>query len=276
MSLDTTASPTPSSPCILIYAARERARTFARTAFPRRKAKTVVVKSVEEFDHAIRRELIDAAIVDLGAPTDDSWVIAGRAQDFPSTAFFGLVPARAGDTPTIAKCAQLEFADVLAEHIDEEVARELVGPYTYTTRFARALHEPPPSIGLVTETQRKTWEAIIQHGGRPVTTRELASTIGVTREHLSRNFAQGRGANLKRVIDLVRLISAAELSKNPGYDVRDVAAVLGFASSSHLAVTTQRIASTRPASLSGLRTVDLIERFTQGRTRSRATIASQE
>jgi transcriptional regulator GlxA family with amidase domain len=102
-----------------------------------------------------------------------------------------------------------------------------------------------------------------------VTTKELATALGVTREHLSRNFAQGKGANLKRVIDLVRLLSAAELSKNPGYDVRDVATVLGFASSSHLAVTTQRIASTRPASLSGLRAIDLIERFTQGRTRSR-------
>ncbi|HSU98131.1 MAG TPA: helix-turn-helix domain-containing protein, partial [Gemmatimonadaceae bacterium] len=96
-----------------------------------------------------------------------------------------------------------------------------------------------------------------------------AAVMGVTREHLSRNFARDRGANLKRVIDLVRLISAAELSKNPGYDVRDVAAVLGFASSSHLAVTTQRIASTRPASLSGLRAVDLVDRFVQGRTRSR-------
>jgi transcriptional regulator GlxA family with amidase domain len=150
-----------------------------------------------------------------------------------------------------------------------------VGPYAYTTRFAKALHEPPASLGLVSETQKKTWEAIIQHGGRPVTTHELAATIGVTREHLSRNFAQGKGANLKRVIDLVRLISAAELSKNPGYDVRDVAAVLGFAASSHLAVTTQRIASTRPASLSGLRTVDLVERFTQGRTRSRTAARPQ-
>jgi AraC-like DNA-binding protein len=268
MSMETVTS--PSSPCILIYAVRERSRTFARTAFPRRKAKTVVVKSAEEFDQALRREVIDAVIIDLGAPSDEGWAIAAKACDFPSTPFFGLVQNRSADTPAIARCAQLGLADVLADQIDEDVARDLVGPYTYTARFAKALHEPPPSLGLVSETQRKTWEAIIQHGGRPVTTHELAATIGVTREHLSRNFAQGKGANLKRVIDLVRLISAAELSKNPGYDVRDVAAVLGFASSSHLSVTTQRIASTRPASLPGLRTVDLVERFTQGRTRSRA------
>jgi AraC-like DNA-binding protein len=259
----------PSFPCVLVYATRERARAFTRTAFPRRKAKTILVKSIEEFDQAIRRELIDAALIDLGTPTEESWTIAAKACDFPSTPFFALVPSRASDTPTIARCAQLGFTDILTEQIDEEVARELITPLTYTARFARALQSPPPSLGLITETQRKTWESIIQHAGRPVTTKELAATIGVTREHLSRNFAQGKGANLKRVIDLIRLISAAELSKNPGYDVRDVATILGFASSSHLAVTTQRIASTRPASLAGLRTIDLIDRFTQGRTRSR-------
>jgi AraC-like DNA-binding protein len=262
----------PAFPCILVYATRERARAFVRGAFPRRKAKTVIVKAPDEFDHAIRRELIDAVLVDLGTPTDEAWSIAGKAVDFPSTPFFGLVTPRAGDTPIIARCATLEFADVLSDQFDEDAARELITPLSYTARFARALHTPPPTLGLTTEPQRRTWEAIIQYAGRPVTTRDLAATIGVTREHLSRNFAAGKGANLKRVIDLVRLISAAELSKNPGYDVRDVATILGFASSSHLAVATQRIASTRPASLAGLRTIDLIDRFTQGRTRSRTSL----
>ena len=45
--------------------------------------------------------------------------------------------------------------------------------------------------------------------------------------------------------------------------------ILDFASSSHLAVTAQRIFGTRPASLARLRTTDLIDRFAQGRTRSR-------
>ena len=49
----------------------------------------------------------------------------------------------------------------------------------------------------------------------------------------------------------------------------DVSAILDFASSSHLAVTAQRIFGTRPASLARLRTTDLIDRFAQGRTRSR-------
>ena len=69
----------------------------------------------------------------------------------------------------------------------------------------------------------------------------LAKHLGVTREHLSRTFAAEGAPNLKRVIDLVRLLAAAELAKNPGYDIRDVASVLDFASSSHLSSTAQRV-----------------------------------
>ena len=259
----------PTSPCVLVYTGRERARSFVRAAFPRRRGRTIMVRSSDEFAAAIRRELIDAVVVDLAAQGDEHWTVAARAIDFPSTAFFGLLPFRTTDAESLARSASYGFADVLCEQTDELSARDLVAPYGYSARFARALADAPESLGLNTETQRRTWQAIVQHAGRPVTTSTLAGVMGVTREHLSRNFARDRGANLKRVIDLVRLISAAELSKNPGYDVRDVAAVLGFASSSHLAVTTQRIASTRPASLSGLRAVDLIDRFVQGRTRSR-------
>ncbi len=265
--IDTTAS--PASPCVLAYVPRERGRTFLRTAFPRKRARTITAKTPEEFDQCLRRDLIDAVVVDFVMAGDDAWTVAAKSVDFPSIPFFALVQSRATDGPTIARVAQLGFADVLTEQVDEDTAMALIAPYTYTTRFANALVDPPSSLGLVTEAQRQTWKNIIQHAGRPVTTTELAAVVGVTREHLSRNFAQGKGANLKRVIDLVRLLSAAELSKNPGYDIRDVAAILGFASSSHLAVTTHRIASTRPASLSGLRSVDLIERFVQGRTRSR-------
>ena len=262
-------SASPTVPCVLVFAGRERARSFVRAAFPRRRGRTVMVRTIDEFEAAIRRELIDVVVVDLAAPGDDQWTLAARAGNFPSTPFFGLLPFRTTDAESVARSASFGFADVLCEQVDEAFARDLVAPFGYSARFARALSRAPAALGLTSETQRRTWQAIVQHAGRPVTTTTLAAVMGVTREHLSRNFARDNGANLKRVIDLVRLISAAELSKNPGYDVRDVAAVLGFASSSHLAVTTQRIASTRPASLSGLRAVDLIDRFVQGRTRSR-------
>jgi AraC-like DNA-binding protein len=283
----------PELATLLVYTSRERARAFVRAAFPKRKWKVVMVRDIAEFRDAFRTILIDAALVDVGSATaatsaggeypgsslssmpsmsagaDDSWRIASLAHEFPSAPFFGITPLRATDAPAIARCASLEMCDVLVDGLDESVARDLVAPRTFSARFVAALSDPPPSLGLKTEMQLATWRGILAGSGRPVRTAALAREVGVSREHLSRHFSAPGAPNLKRVIDLVRMIGAAELAKNPGLDVRDVAKILGFASSSHLAVTAQRVLGTRPASLSRLRTVDLIERFTQGRTRSR-------
>lgn len=280
-------------PTILAYAPRERARSLVRSAFPKRKWRVIAARDATEFSSTLRRILIDAALVDIGSPlaiaalattgsgsdgpfattnggsSDETWKIAALAQEFPSAPFFAISPLRATDAPAVARCATLEFCDVIADGIDEPVARELVTPQTFSARFYAALVIPPPALRLETPMQLASWRAILAGGGRPVRTSTLAKAAGVSREHLSRNFSGIGSPNLKRVIDLVRMIAAAELAKNPGLDIRDIAKILGFASSSHLAVTAQRVLGTRPASLSRLRTIDLIERFVQGRTRSR-------
>jgi AraC-like DNA-binding protein len=207
-------------------------------------------------------------VVDFGG-NDDYWSAGALAREYPSTPFFGVLPMRATDGPAIARCVQNEFIDVIADGIDDSILRDLIAPHTFSFRFAAALQNPPAGLALTTPMQLATWRAMLPYAGRPIRTSDLAQTVGVTREHLSRHFAQGGAPNLKRIIDLVRLIGAAELSKNPGYDIRDIAAVLGFASSSHLAVTANRVLGTKPASLARLRTVDLLDRFLQGRTRSR-------
>ncbi len=274
---------------ILAYAPRDRARALVRGAFPKRKWRVVIVRDITEFKATLRKSFVDAVLVDIGSSaaamsaggesgpggssigitTDDTWKIGALAHEFPSSPFFGISPMRATDAPAIARCASLEFCDVIAEGIDDSVARDLVAPRTFSARFAAALNDPPPSLGLRTDMQAATWRSILASAGRPTRTAALAAEVGVSREHLSRHFSTPGAANLKRVIDLVRMIAAAELAKNPGLDIRDVAKILGFASSSHLAVTAQRVLGTRPASLSRLRTIDLIERFAQGRTRSR-------
>ena len=249
-------------------AGRERTRTALRTAFPRRKWRIAITKNPREFADAFSRTLVDAAVVDFGG-TDDFWPAAAVARDYPSAPFFGVLPMRATDGPAIARCAASEFSDVLADGMDDQILRDLITPHTFSFRFAKALHNPPAGLALTSPMQLATWRAMLPYAGRPIRTSDLAASVGVTREHLSRHFAHGGAPNLKRIIDLVRLIGAAELSKNPGHDIRDVAAVLGFASSSHLAVTANRVLGTRPASLARLRTVDLLDRFLQGRTRSR-------
>jgi AraC-like DNA-binding protein len=254
---------------VLVYANRERARSLAKSAFPRRRARLLLTRTPDEMDNAFRASLVDAAIVDLAGAQEETWRAAALAREFPSVPFFGLTTLRAAEAPALAQCAALDFADVLVESVDDAVIRDLVQRHAFSTRFSAALNEPPDALGLQTPLQHAAWRAIVAWTGRPVRTQLLADAVGVTREHLSRTFAAAGAPNLKRVIDLVRLISAAELAKNPGYDVRDVAAVLDFASSSHLSSTAQRVVGMKPASLARLRAVDLIERFTRGHGRSR-------
>jgi AraC-like DNA-binding protein len=255
--------------CIAAFAARESARLSLKRAFPRRRARLVLARTPAGFERVFRRELVDAAVVDVDHATEDTWRAAALARDFPSAPFYGVVSYRGADGPAIARCADHEFADVLAEAVDAAAVRELVMRNGFTARFARALDVPPPGLGLETPLQLRAWRAVVGAAGRPVRTEVLARALSLTREHLSRRFANRDGPNLKRVIDLVRVLAAAELAKNPGYDVADVAVVLSFASPSHLATTAKRVIGARPVSLARLRAVDLVKRFTDGRERSR-------
>ena len=261
--------PSGPPPVVVLHSSRERARAVARASFPRRRARLLLAKTPEELEHTFRTSLVDAAIIDLGSATEETWRAARLAREFPSVPFFGLTTLRASESPALAQCADLDFADVLVEAMDDAVLRHLVIRQAFSTRFAVALSEPPEALALSTPLQQQAWRCIVGWAGRPVRTQLLADSLKVTREHLSRTFAAEGAPNLKRVIDLVRLISAAELAKNPGYDVRDVAEVLDFASSSHLSSTAQRIVGTKPTSLARLRAVDLVERFTRGHGRSR-------
>lgn len=254
---------------IALFVQRERARSLMKAAFPRRRTRVLLARTPSDFDAVFKSTLVDAAVVDVGGAHEDTWRAASLAREYPSVPFFGLSALRAAEGPALAQCATYEFTDVLVEGVDDAAARELVTHLGFSARFARALCEPPRTLGLATPLQRAAWQFIVSHAGRPVRTSTLAEHLRVTREHLSRSFAASGAPNLKRIIDLVRIVAAAELAKNPGYDLRDVANVLGFASSSHLASTASRIVGTRPASLARLRTVDLIDRFVKGHGRSR-------
>jgi AraC-like DNA-binding protein len=256
-------------PTVVAFATRERTRAMLRSAFPRRRGRLVVTRSATDLAQHLRTSLVDAVVVDVGGPHDEAWKAAALAREYPTMPFFGVTPFRAADGGIIAHCAASEFADVLADGIDDGVARALIVRRGFSQRFADALAEPPDVLGLRSDLQRRAWSWLVAHGGRPVRTAALAADFACTREHLSRSFAANGAPNLKRVMDLVRLIAAAELAKNPGYDLRDVAVVLEFASSSHLSSTAQRIAGTRSASLSRLRAVDLVDRFAKGHGRSR-------
>lgn len=257
-------------PAVLAFAPRERVRTLMRRAFPARRGQLRVCRTAAELKDVFGGALVDVVVVDLANASDDTWAAASCAREYPCTPFFGIVPFRVADAPTIARSAALEFADVLADSIDDGVLHGIVTPAAFTARFAAALAPAHRTLGLTSPTQHRAWTWIIGRGGRPVRTDLLASVLGVTREHLSRSFAAAGAPNLKRIIDLVRILAAAELAKCPGYDTADVSRVLHFASTSHLSSTAERVCGASVASLSRLRAGDIIERFRQGRGRSRS------
>lgn len=258
-------------PTIVACASRERCKDALRRALPRRRAKLSFVRGGAELTAVLQQTLVDAVIVDLGHATDETWAVAATAREFPSIPFFAYAALRASELPALARACTLEFADCIAEGVEDELCRDLVMPATFTVRFATALRGAEERLGLTTALQHDAWRYIVAQGGRTVRTEAIAAAVGLTREHLSRRFAADGAPNLKRVIDLVRLLAAAELAKNPGYDLPDVARVLGFASASHLSASCQRLVGVKSASLTRLRPTDLMDRFVkQGRGRSRS------
>lgn len=255
------------APLVIAYTPRERTRTWVKRVAGKRLGRLVLTRTPQEFSGVFRRELVDAALVEI-SPMDDGDRAAGLALEYPSVAFFGITPFRAADGPALARCAELDFADVLVEAIDEGVLRDLVNRHGYSARFASVLASPPPALSLGSPLHLAAWHFIVAGAGRPVRTSVLASALRVTREHLSRSFGGGGAPTLKRLIDLVRLLSAAELAKNPGYDASDVARVLRFSSSAHLSLTAQRLIGRRATSLAAMRGVDVLDRFVAERART--------
>ncbi len=258
-------------PSVVAYGSRERARDLVRRALSKRRGRVHFVRTRDDLVNALHTSLVDAVVVDFAQPGDEVWAAAGVARDFPSIPFYALAALRPADMPTVSRAMALEFADCLAEGCDDDVVREVVLPGTFTVRFATALRDAPARLGLSTPLQCDAWRYIVAQGGRVVRTEAIASALGLTREHLSRRFSADGAPNLKRVIDLVRLLAAAEFAKNPGYDVPDIARVLDFASASHLSATCQRLLGVKSGSLARLRPEDLMDRFVrQGRGRSRS------
>ncbi len=248
---------------ILAYATREHTRTRIRASLVRIHRRGVLVRTEKDFANAFRTHFVDTALVEV-AGDGDGHAPAELAREYPSVPFIALTPFRPVDAPAIARCAELDFADVLADGTDDGLLGHALLTNGFSTRFAAALHAPPHPLSLTTPLQLAAWRASIAHAGRPVRTAEIADALGVTREHLSRSFTAGGAPTLKRVLDLIRLLAAGELAKNPGYDLSAVARLVGFTSSAKLSATVTRVVRAHAGALSALRATDLLERFLRG------------
>lgn len=225
-------------------------------------------RDARDVEGLLRRELVDAVVLRIRG---SAWAapIPMLRDRFPRVPVFGYGPLRADDGRQLADGMAAGLEGILVEGVDEPVAGELVAARAASRQRERELAEAPRLLRLTEDVQRRAWAVALAGAGKRLTTSDVARAVGTSREHLSREFAAGGAPNLKRVIDLARVACAADLLRNPGYDVGTCARVLRFASAGHLAGTARRIAGVAPGGLGRLGPRGVLQRFLRGRTRSR-------
>jgi AraC-like DNA-binding protein len=248
---------------VVAYAPREHTRARVRATLVHVHRRGVLARTERDFANAFRTHFVNTALVEVTAD-DDGHEPAELAREYPSVPFLGLTPFRPVDAPAIARCAELDFADVLADGTDDGVLAHALLTHGFSTHFAAALDAPPEPLALASPLQHAAWRAIVARAGQPVGSVEIAKQLGISREHLSRTFSAGGAPSLKRVMDFVRLLAAGELAKNPGYDLAAVARLTGFASVAKLSGTVKRLVHAQATALTALRSTDLLERFLRG------------
>ncbi|HET7041125.1 MAG TPA: helix-turn-helix domain-containing protein [Gemmatimonadales bacterium] len=238
-----------------------------KRAVPRSGLRVVACKSLDQVRALLARRLTEAVVV---SPRLVPFAgLYSLAKDYPTIPVIGYAAFRADDGELLHACATQLRIPVAVEGVDEALLGELVARAGATALRRRALSDAPRLLRLRTELQREVWDLTLALAHAPLRAGQLARKLGMSREHLSREFALEAAPNLKRVIDLARVVTAAHLLQNPGCTATAAARMLGFASASHLGTTARRIAGTGAAGLAPLGPHGVLVAFARGRTRSR-------
>jgi len=255
------------TPVVPVFHPRRDARRAIKRGYPRRAGTVRLCRSLDGVEALLAERLVDAIVLDVKAATERALALPER---FPGIPAYALSTFRADDTPLLDRCYRAGFAGVLVEGVDNAMAGPWVAARTAQVARRQALAGAPAVLRLTDRLQVAAWEEVLRRVALPLKTSDIARALRVTREHLSRAFAAGGAPNLKRVIDLARTACAADLLANPGYTVRTVGNILGYASLGHFAAAARRVAGANPAELRGLGPRGVLGRFVRGRTRSRA------
>lgn len=242
-------------------------RTMIRRTLPRRGVRMVSCRSLDRLLTVINRELVDAVVIDVRRHGIEGTIAI--VERYPRIPAFALSPFRPDDGRLISQCLAGGMRGILVQGVDDAVVGEIVMANSASRLCREALATAPSLLRLTESLQLKVWNEVLDRVGRLTTTSDIAHSLGHAREYVSREFAAGGAPNLKRVIDLVRAVWAADLLSNPGYTVRTVSEILRFSSPSHLAGCAKRVAGVKPAELANLGPQGVLHRFRRGRTRSR-------
>ncbi len=244
-------------------------RAGLRRSLPRGRVRLVACRSVAALERCVATRLVDAVVMDVRLPGAAAGLVRLKER-FPGVPRFAYAAFRPDDADLLVTCVHAAGAHPIVEGVEDAVAWDLILPRTASALRLGALEGAPRILRLVDRLQLLAWHEVVHGVAGPLRTAAIAGALGVSREHLSRQFGAGGAPNLKRVIDLARTATAADLLASPGYSVRAVAAILGFASASHLAGAARRIAGVTARRLPELGPRGVLAAFVRGRTRSRA------
>src|SRR5437867_2271307 len=239
---------------------------FRFRGYPRDAGSVRLCRNLAAVERLLYQRLVDAVVLDVKTAPAAALALPAR---FPRIPMFVLSAVRPDDGPLLAACDAAGFAGVLVEGVDNAVAGEWIAARTAQVARREALADAPKLLRLTDRLQLAAWDEVLRRVAFPTQTGHVAAALRVTREHLSREFGAGGAPNLKRVIDLARTACAADLLGNPGYTVRAVVHILGYASTSHLAGAARRVAGTTPQELRAVGPRGVLARFLRGRARSR-------
>ena len=245
---------------------RREARHAIQMGYPRGLGRVRICRNIAALERVLYGRLVDAVVLDIKSAPSQILDLPAR---FPRIPFYVLSMFRPDDGRLMAELRAAGVAGILVEGVDNAVAGEWVAARTAQIRRRHALADAPRLLRLTDPLQLSAWEEVLRRMDAPLRTVEIAQRLRVTREHLSREFGAGGAPNLKRVIDLARTVCAADLLGNPGYSVGSVVRILSYASPSHLAAASRRVAGVRTAELARLGPSGVLARFARGRTRSR-------
>jgi AraC-like DNA-binding protein len=254
------------SAVVPVFHPRREPRRAVKQGYPRGAGSVRLCRTLAAVERLLGQRLVDAVVLDVKTAPTAALRLPPR---FPRIPIFVLSAFRPDDGPLLHTCHAAGFAGILVEGVDNAIAGEWIAARTAQAARRQALADAPRLLRLTDRLQLAAWEEVLRRVGTTTRTRQVAAALRVSREHLSREFAAGGAPNLKRVIDLVRTACAADLLGNPGYTVRAVVRILGYASPSHLAGAARRVAGATPQELRSVGPRGVLQRFLRGRTRSR-------
>jgi AraC-like DNA-binding protein len=226
-------------PAVAALLDRRPALLALRRALPRATTPVRTARTPAHLAALLHEEPVDAVI--LGAEAARSAVLDALRADYASLPVVVYATLRSDEAPLLQRVGRHRVAALLVEGLDEPVlARQLALVGLTARRLARLL-PLGERAGLVDPLQQRAWRAVVERAPEGLDGAGLARHLKVGRPTLVRRFAAGSAPPLKRAMDLVRLVAAAQLLGSRALTVADVARLLGFSSPSLLHRTSRRL-----------------------------------